>query len=68
MWQIDQGSLSDASSKMANLTDGEVDEQFKDITKIFNAFRMLLGNNVTDEQIEMDTSDIVAFELNLTQV
>jgi hypothetical protein len=53
---------------MANLTDGEVDEQFKDITKIFNAFRILLGNNVTDEQIEIDTGDIVAFELNLTQV
>ena len=68
MWQIGQGSLSDASSKMANLTDGEVDEQSKDITKIFNAFRILLGNNVTDEQIESDIGDIVTFELNLSQV
>ena len=68
MWQIGQGSLSDASSKMANLTDGEDDEQSKDITKIFNAFRILLGNNVTDEQIESDIGDIVTFELNLSQV
>ena len=68
MWQIGQGSLSDASSKMANLTDGEDDEQSEDITKIFNAFRILLGNNVTDEQIESDIGDIVTFELNLSQV
>ena len=53
---------------MANLTDGEDDEQSKDITKIFNAFRILLGNNVTDEQIESDIGDIVTFELNLSQV